>query len=172
MRSTILRLATALVLTIGVSACAQPGTALNNGPGTFGLNKTTGGCLIGAALGGLGGSQFGKAEGKLITTVVGTGLGGYLGCKAGESLDNADVAAMNAANSNALNYAKKGEVVNWSNPDTGNGGTVQVQREGRAANGAVCRETISEIFVGGQRQQLLGRACQNQDGTWRAIPTS
>lgn len=55
--------------------------------------KETGGTLLGAASGGLLGSQVGSGRGKLVGTAVGTFAGALLGREIGKSLDNADRAA-------------------------------------------------------------------------------
>ena len=72
------RIAIALALAFSLSACADAGP------------KQTAGTLLGAALGGLAGSQIGKGSGKSAAVGAGVLLGGLLGSEAGKSLDKAD----------------------------------------------------------------------------------
>src|SRR5689334_22677323 len=80
----------ALTLCAALSACAAPGGPGYGQPGEVGMNKTTGGALLGAGAGGLIGSQFGGGAGKGIATLLGVLAGGFLGSQAGQSLDRAD----------------------------------------------------------------------------------
>lgn len=157
----------AMVITFGVSACAQPGTDYNRGPGTFGLNKTTGGGVLGAIGGGVLGSQFGKGSGNLAMTAVGTLLGAFIGSEVGASLDRADVAYAQQANHNALERAPVGKTVSWQNPESGNQGYVTPTRTFQTQNGQYCREFQQEIVVNGQSQRAFGVACRMQDGSWK-----
>src|SRR4051812_31730571 len=89
------KLLAAIALTLSLGACAQGqpgyGGPERAAPGEIGLNKTTGGTLVGAGLGGLAGSQFGHGSGKLAMTAVGVLAGGFAGSQVGASLDRADV---------------------------------------------------------------------------------
>jgi 17 kDa outer membrane surface antigen len=48
-------------------------------------------------------------------------------------------------------------------------GSVTPLREGRAADGALCREFEQMVTVDGQQQQAIGTACQEEDGTWQIV---
>lgn len=131
--------------------------------------KETGGTLIGAGLGGLLGSQFGGGTGKLAMTALGVVGGGLLGNSLGRSLDRADQAYYSRASQQAA-AAPIGETITWSNPQSGNYGTVTPTREGyQGTTGAYCREYQQEIVVGGQRQQGYGQACRQPDGSWKVV---
>jgi predicted lipid-binding transport protein (Tim44 family) len=52
--------------------------------------KAPAGTLIGAGLGGLGGSYIGHGAGRIAAITGGALLGGFLGNQAGQSLDRAD----------------------------------------------------------------------------------
>src|SRR4029077_2138244 len=101
---------------------APPPSADYAPPGTLGLNKTTGGALIGAGAGGLIGSKFGHGEGKGVATVLGVIAGGLIGSQIGASLDRADQAALHQTTVSALETAPPGQSLPWHNPDTGNYG--------------------------------------------------
>jgi surface antigen len=185
MRKPVLALA-AVVLVAGCT----PYASLGYGTGYGGFNVGTGvnlypggyygapgfgsgpkqlfGTLGGAGLGGLAGAQIGGGAGKLAAVGAGTLLGAFLGSGIGGSLDRADeVYARQAA---AQAYAAPiGAPIQWSNPYTGNAGTVRTTREGWATSGAYCREFQQQVIVGGRVQSAFGQACQQPDGSWRIV---
>ncbi|MBI4969115.1 MAG: glycine zipper 2TM domain-containing protein [Rhodospirillales bacterium] len=131
--------------------------------------KQTGGTILGGALGGLAGSQIGSGKGKIVAIVGGTILGALLGSEIGKSLDRADRAAMEKAETQA-HGAKVGETIRWNNPDSGNSGTVTALRDGRDTNsGAYCREYRHTVTVQGKNEEAVGTACQQPDGSWKVV---
>jgi surface antigen len=145
-------------LAIGLSACNTTGMPI----------KQTVGALGGAAAGGLAGAQFGKGNGQLAMAAGGTLIGALLGSEVGKSLDRADTLAVGRASEQAYT-APIGQPITWSNPETGNYGSITPTREGRTQNGGYCREFTQTIYVGGRSQQATGRACQQPDGTWQIV---
>jgi len=133
-----------------------------------GLNKQQIGTGVGAVAGGLAGSQFGGGSGQLWATGAGVLLGALVGSSVGSSLDKADIAYMQSAQSRAYS-APVGQTISWNNPQSGNSGTYTPVRDGRTGSGAYCREYQQTIYVGGQQQTATGQACQNADGTWRVV---
>ena len=127
--------------------------------------KEAGGTLIGAGLGGLLGSQFGGGTGKLVTTALGVAAGGLIGNHIGRSLDRADQAYLYQASERAQT-APVGETITWSNPNTGNSGSVTPTREGQSSTGAYCREFQQTVIIGGKEEQAYGVACRQPDGAW------
>jgi surface antigen len=128
----------------------------------------TGGTLVGAAAGGLIGSQFGSGSGKLAATGLGVLLGGLLGNKIGKSMDDNDKRrAMQAQQ--AAYVAPVGQQIVWNNPDNGHSGAITPVRDGRDQNGYYCREFQTTVTIGGQPQQAYGRACQQPDGSWKVV---
>lgn len=158
-----------LALCTALAACAQPGQPGYGEPGTIGMNKTTGGALVGAGAGGLIGSQFGHGEGKGVATVLGVLAGGLIGSQVGASLDRADQAALQHTTQTALETGQPGRPLPWRNPQSGNSGTVVPQNYYRTAEGQYCREFQQTIIVGGQQEQGYGRACRQPDGTWKIV---
>jgi surface antigen len=138
-------------------------------PGTIGMNKTTGGALVGAGVGGLIGSKFGHGSGKGAATVLGVLAGGLLGSQVGASLDRADQMALHATTVNALETVPAGQAMPWRNPDSGNYGSVVPQAVYQAPDGQYCREFQQNIVVGGQQEQGFGRACRQPDGSWKVV---
>ena len=129
--------------------------------------KQTGGTLVGAAAGGLLGSQFGSGAGKLAATAIGVLAGAWIGNEVGTSLDNADKAAMKQSSQYALEATKTGHTSNWSNPDSGNSGTVTPTKTYQTAQGEYCREYQQTVTVAGKTQEAYGTACRQPDGSWK-----
>jgi surface antigen len=130
--------------------------------------KETGGTLIGAAAGGLVGSQFGSGSGKLVATGLGVLVGGLLGNSIGKSMDQQDRARALQAQQAAYS-APVGQKIVWNNPDNGHSGAVVPVREGNDANGNYCREFQTTVTIGGQPQQAYGQACRQPDGSWKVV---
>ncbi len=146
-----------------LAACQNTG----NPSGGIGLNKTTGGTLIGAGLGGLAGAQVGGGKGQLAAVAVGTLLGGFLGHEIGASLDRADQLAAERAAQQSFN-APIGQTVAWNNPDSGHYGQVTTTRDGTdTRTGAYCREYQTTVTVGGKAESAYGTACRQPDGSWK-----
>jgi surface antigen len=162
------KLISTVALCAALAACAQPGQQGYGEAGTVGMNKTTGGALVGAGVGGLVGSQFGHGEGKGVATVLGVIAGGLLGSQVGASLDRADQQALHASTVNALESAPPNQALPWRNPNSGNYGTV-TPGPVYQASGQYCREFQQTIVVGGQQQQGYGRACRQPDGSWKIV---
>ena len=145
------------VLAIGLAACQTTG------------QKQTGGTLLGAAAGGLLGSQFGQGTGQLAFTAAGTILGAFVGNQIGQSLDRTDRLFADRAVQQAA-AAPVGQTITWSNPDSGNYGTVTPVRDGQDTNtGAFCREYQTTVTVGGRSESAFGTACLQPDGSWKIV---
>ncbi|MEM6902647.1 MAG: RT0821/Lpp0805 family surface protein [Pseudomonadota bacterium] len=145
-----------VAVTIGLAAC----NATNAG------EKQTFGTLLGAGLGGLAGAQIGSGSGQLAATAAGVLLGGFLGNEVGASLDRADKAYMQQTAARTLETAPTGSSVPWRNPDSGNSGTVTVDRTFERDSGQFCREYRHTVEIGGQTEVMTGVACRQADGTW------
>lgn len=129
--------------------------------------KQFAGTILGAGAGGLAGSKIGKGDGRLVAVAAGTMLGGLLGNSVGQSLDRADQLYAQRAQQTAV-QAPVGQTIAWSNPNTGNHGTVTPTREGtQTSTGAYCREYHTEVIVGGNPQVGYGTACRMPDGDWQ-----
>ncbi len=145
------------VLAIGLAACQTTG------------QKQTGGTLLGAAAGGLLGSQFGQGTGQLAFTAAGTILGAFVGNQIGQSLDRTDRLFADRAVQQAA-AAPVGQTITWSNPDSGNYGTVTPVRDGQDTNtGAFCREYQTTVTVGGRSESAFGTTCLQPDGSWKIV---
>ncbi len=127
------------------------------------------GTAIGAGVGGLLGSRFGKtSESKLLYTGIGAVLGGTLGNAIGKKLDEVDRQAARETQFNTLEYSRADIGNTWSNPKTGNKGTV-VAGKRYEERGKICRDYRHTIYIEGKPETLKGVACRNSDGTWSAL---
>lgn len=153
-------LLTAMIASIGLAGCESLQSA-----GT----KQTVGAASGAVIGGILGAQVGDGKGQLWATGIGVLIGGLVGSEVGRSLDKADIAYANRAN-NQAHSAPIGETIAWSNPESGNSGSVTPTREGKAEEtGNYCREYQQTIFVGGREETGYGIACEQPNGDWQIV---
>ena len=155
MKTPKIMTALAVVSALALAGCAE------------GQNET-GATLGGAALGGLLGSQFGRGDGRLAMTALGTLAGAAIGNRVGKRMDDVDRMKMREAEQRAY-AAPINETIIWNNPNTGHSGRVTPVRDGRRQSGEYCREFQSEINVGGQREKGYGTACQQPDGSWKIV---
>ena len=140
-----------------LGACAERGIGQKEGAGT----------LVGAGLGALAGSQIGKGKGQLAAVAIGALLGAFAGKEIGKSLDKADQAELQRAGEQART-APIGQTINWSNPESGNSGTVTPTREGRhTSTGNYCREFKQTVTIDGRTEEAFGTACRQPDGSWK-----
>ena len=120
------------------------------------------GTVIGAVAGGVAGSQVGKGNGQLIATGVGVLLGALVGNEIGATLDKIDQQYLLDTTHESLEYS-------WSNPDTGNSGSVTPLNTYEVAENQYCREYQTDVLVAGEKQSAYGTACRRPDGTWEII---
>ncbi len=151
------RIAIALALAFSLSACADAGP------------KQTAGTLLGAALGGLAGSQIGKGSGKSAAVGAGVLLGGLLGSEAGKSLDKADRLYAQQTAQKSLERAPTGTRSSWNNPDSGHSGTFTPVRTFRTAQGQDCREYETTVTIDGRTETVYGIACREAGGNWTLV---
>ncbi|MBO6827157.1 MAG: glycine zipper 2TM domain-containing protein [Sneathiella sp.] len=151
-------IAGSVVVMLAVSGCASQ----RDNP------KQTGGAVLGGVGGALLGSMIGSGSGRLVAVAAGTLVGAMIGSEIGKSLDAADRAAIDRAENRATT-APIGETITWSNPDSGNSGTVTPVREGRDTGGRYCREFRQTIEVGGRLEEGYGTACRQEDGSWQIM---
>ncbi len=151
-------LGVALIGMVGLSACNQ-----NAG------DKETLGSLGGAAVGGLAGAQIGSGTGQLAATAIGALVGFFIGQEVGASLDKADQLYSERTADAALESNPSGQSSAWSNPDSGNSGTITPVRTSYSDSGQPCREYQQTVTIGGETQQAYGTACRQEDGSWRIV---
>lgn len=128
-------------------------------------NRELVGGLMGAAAGGLVGSQIGKGDGRLAATAGGAVLGLLLGGSIGRSMDQVDQTCVGRA----LEQAPTGTPVAWRNPDNGRQYQVTPVRTFPTSDGRFCREYTTEVVIGGGIESAHGTACRQPDGTWQKV---
>ncbi len=167
---TASRFVTTLATLSLLAACTQPSGQPNGGVMQGGgLNKQDIGTVIGGVAGGVLGHQIGGGKGKTAATIAGTLLGAALGGSVGESLDRADMTYYQQTSQQALESGQTGQSMPWSNPQSGNSGTVTPGNYYKTASNQYCREYSQTITVGGKTQRGYGTACRQPDGTWQIV---
>jgi surface antigen len=133
--------------------------------------KQTMGTVIGAAAGAVIGSNLGKGKGNTVGVALGTLAGAWLGQSIGKSLDDLDRMKMQQTTQNALEHKPIGSTSTWSNPDSGNSGTVTPTKTyyETSSSSEPCREYSSTVTIDGQLETITGTACRRPDGTWRTV---
>ena len=157
MTNKILSVSLAALMGLSLVACES-----------MGGQKQTGGTLLGGIGGAVAGAQFGSGTGQIAAAAIGTLLGALVGSEVGKSLDKADMDYANRANQQAQ-AAPIGQNIQWSNPSSGNYGTITPVLEGSDTSGAYCREFQQTVSIGGKAESAYGTACRQPDGTWKVV---
>lgn len=146
---------------LAISVAAVIGTGCAN------ATKQEQGALAGAVLG--AGGAYGLADNssnKELWIVAGTLLGALAGQAIGERLDERDRLLAGQSFQKSMELSPDSTSVGWSNPNTGNSGTVTPVSTTVTSAGQPCREFSQTIIVGGKEEQAYGTACRMADGSW------
>ncbi len=130
-------------------------------------SNQTQGTVAGGAIGALLGSTVGDGRGKVWATAVGAVGGALAGSHIGKHLDTRDHQAMQKAAYSALETKPSNSKSTWSNPDSGNAGSVTPTSTFEMVDGSYCREYTSMVEVGGETETAYGTACRQDDGSWK-----
>jgi len=84
-------------------------------------------------------------------------------------LSRADQLALERATQTTLESVPIGTESRWNNAESGNSGTVTPTRTYQRASGQYCREFTQVIVLAGRREEMMGTACREPDGTWRKV---
>lgn len=156
MRS-ICRTAAAIMATAAMlGGCAQGQRPSNETIGTIG----------GAAAGGVLGSQIGSGSGNVAATAAGAVIGALAGRELAKRLSDRDRDRAATAERTAV---ARNEAITWSNPDTGNRGSIEPNRTYTNSRGQTCRDYTHTVYVEGKAETARGTACQQDDGTWSLV---
>jgi len=123
------------------------------------------GMVIGGLLGGLLGAQVGHGDGRTAAIILGTVIGANIGGNVGRSMDETD----RIKTASALETVRTGVPTRWVNPDTRNQYTVVPTRTYDTTSAGPCREYTVDAVIGGKREQVVGTACRQADGSWRTV---
>jgi len=132
--------------------------------GPAGSNQE-GGTVVGAVAGGIIGNQFGSGAGRVLATAAGVVVGGLVGSGIGKDMDDADRRYALEAEYRAL---EDDEEENWRNEKSGHYGSIKPRKSYRRA-GLTCREYEHTVYIEDRPQTMVGKACRQTDGTWKAV---
>lgn len=155
-----LRLALAALLVLPLNACSTPEEGEQIGK------------VVGATAGVLIASRAGRDSDPATHTAMvalGAYFGSLLGGKIGRELTLLDQQYAERAMEEGLDNSKDGDAVVWSNPDSGNSGAITPVSTDPAQN---CRDFETSVVIDGEEQQTTGRACKQEDGTWKIVSGS
>ena len=155
---TVLRRTAALCLVILVGACSwnEDRTAKIGG-------------AVGGILGGIAGSKVSNGTGRTAAIILGATLGTMWGEDVARGMSNADKIFAERTTKDTLEYGKPGDNVTWSNPETGNSGTVVANETYTNEDGENCRKFETTAQVEGEDRTTTGTACRMSDGQWKVV---
>ncbi|MBL4614876.1 MAG: glycine zipper 2TM domain-containing protein [Magnetovibrio sp.] len=156
--STLVRGVLAAALLVGVSACS------------WNDNRTeTMGAVVGGLVGGIIGSKMGKGTGRNVAIVIGATLGAMWGRDIAKEMTSTDKHFSKRTTEDTLEYGKPGQTVSWSNPDSGNSGSITPDQVYANDKGENCRQFETTVSVEGEDRTATGTACKSSDGQWQVI---
>ena len=151
----LLPLVGSAVLSVSLLGCTQ-------------VNNEDVGTISGGVIGGLIGSQFGAGSGQVAAAAAGALVGAFIGNKIGETMDKVDRMQVGQA----LEKTPTGQSTSWTNPDNGNQYTVQPTKTYQTQQGSTtqaCREYTTTAIIGGKKEEVYGKACRTDDGSWKVV---
>ena len=152
----------AAVSALLLSACAENGDDKQ-------LAEAIGG-VVGAIVGNIVGSKVGDGAGQQIASGVGTVVGLYVGRAIARELTEQDRDLAQDAADESMENDETGDTTGWSNPDSGNSGTVTPTSEPyETVQNEECRDFESTVTVEGETEVARGRACRQEDGSWQIV---
>ena len=130
-------------------------------------NRDVLGAVLGGAAGAAVGSTVDKHDGRKAAIVGGAIIGVLVGGAIGQYMHSVDQNCIGQA----LEYVPDGETIVWNNPNNGGDYQVTPAETYQRADGRYCREYVTEVLIGGRREQAYGTACRQPDGSWKVIRT-
>ena len=133
------------------------------------------GAAVGALAGGFAGAEFGGGLGQALFISAGVMTGASVGYEAGTILYPSDQAAYDNNARIALNTTTNGKVSDWVNSKTGNSGIFTPTKTFVTGDGRSCRNYRSTLALKVKEDKTgfvthqEGTACQQADGSWRAV---
>lgn len=124
--------------------------------------------VLGAGLGSaIGGGIALIARANPVVVIASMVAGGFLGGYIGKKLDDKDKRMAHEAAVKAFEQNRTGQESPWTNPDSGNSGSITPTRTYQLASGQYCRQYRQDIYIGNEKHQTYGTACRQSDGTWK-----
>jgi surface antigen len=128
-------------------------------------NRAVLGGVLGGAAGAAVGSTVGKHDGRTAAIVGGAIIGVLVGGAIGQYMDSVDQNCVGQT----LEHVPDGETIVWQNPNVGGAYQVTPAETYQRADGRYCREYVTEVIIGGRREQAYGTACRQPDGSWQVV---
>jgi len=128
-------------------------------------NRAVLGGVLGGAAGAAIGSTVDKHDGRRAAIIGGTIIGVLVGGAIGQYMDSIDQNCIGQT----LEHVPDGETIVWRNPNVGGNYQVTPAETYQRDDGRYCREYITEVVIGGRRQQAYGTACRQPDGSWQVV---
>lgn len=130
--------------------------------------KTIGG-VLGGVFGAVLGSKVGSGTGQSVGIALGATLGTMFGQDIAANMSDIDKLFQERTTTDTLEYGTPGEQVSWSNPDSGNSGSVTPGETYKNEAGAECRTFETTVQVDDEDSAAQGTACRMEDGTWQVV---
>ena len=127
------------------------------------------GAVAGGVVGAILGSKVGGGTGRNASMVIGAALGAMWGQDIAKGLTDVDKIYTERTTQDTLEYGEPGETTTWSNPDSGNSGSVTADEIYTAKDGRDCREFETTVQVEGEQRAATGTACRTSDGEWEIV---
>ena len=154
------------IVALGLAAAMGISVAGCEGP------QQTTGAVTGAALGATAGALLGRGTGgRLAGAAIGAVIGGVIGSEIGRRLDERDRQMYAQTAVYAAESGPVGQQQTWSNPQSGNRGTITPTSQSYAgSDGRQCRNFSETITLkDGRTETVNGRRCRNADGSWEFV---
>jgi len=127
------------------------------------------GGAAGGILGGVLGSKMGKGVGRDAAIIMGATLGAMWGQDIAKGMTDVDKIFAERTTKDTLEYGKPGTKSTWSNPDSGNSGSVTAGDTYQNDEGEDCRQFETDVDVEGEQRAAKGTACRMSDGAWQVV---
>lgn len=118
------------------------------------------GTVLGAVAGGVIGSQVADRDDRPVAILIGAVIGAVVGREIGRSMDDRDFACVG----HALELARDGQRVRWTNETTG---VSYVLKPFVGERKGTCRSFELTVSRGGTSRIEKRRACRSGEGTWK-----
>lgn len=145
----------ALLMTFNLTSCSSNSQKDN----------TVLGVVAGGLLGGGVGALIGQGTGKAVAIGVGIVGGALIGGYVGNHMDSSDHAQVNSALNNPTYKS-----TSWTNKKTGYSYSTRPTSDSHTMYGyKSCRQFETAATIDGKTQTIVGTACRQPDGTWKAL---
>ena len=132
-------------------------------------DKKVFGQIIGAAVGGYGGSKIGSGAPKEISVILGGAAGYILGGKIVEILSKKEREEFNNVIENSLNFSPDNARESWQSNENQNITGEEIPLNNYKMKNRDCRDFKKVIRKNNEIFEENSSACRNKDGNWEII---